>query len=494
MKDIGDKIMYKKLIASALVSVSMLGIATPAFASKGDLGYDWSSFQGSYGITNGAGAKFAFSKVGGDGTSYVSPVYSSQVESGIARGLRMHTYGWFSGITTYAQADAWLNKYLPLIQTPKGSIFALDVESGLTNNDVIVYAMHKIQDAGYTPMFYSYKPFIQSHGIDVDRIGREFGSNKIWIAGYGYNQVGAGPDFNYFPSVNNAGLWQYSSMGLAQGLDMNIVLTDDDPTENGYKNGQADKPVTNTPAITAGKEADNASKSEIKVGSAVKVKFSATHWATGQAILDSVIGKTYSVIQVDGNKVLLGGVMSWINKSDVEIISLDGQAPAQPNTPASGTYTVQSGDSFWSISQKFGMDMNSLASLNGMSLNTVIHPGQVLKVSGNASNSNAGNTSSVYYVKSGDTLSEIASKFGTNYQTLASLNNIANPNYLYVGQAIKVPGNNGTGVATSRTYVVKAGDSFWLIANKLGLNMATLASANGLSLSSVIHPGQVLHY
>lgn len=50
-----------------------------------------------------------------------------------------------------------------------------------------------------------------------------------------------------------------------------------------------------------------------------------------------------------------------------------------------------------------------------------------------------GATSSVYYtVKSGDTLSGIASKYGTSYMKLAQMNNISNPNKIYVGQKIRV--------------------------------------------------------
>ena len=52
---------------------------------------------------------------------------------------------------------------------------------------------------------------------------------------------------------------------------------------------------------------------------------------------------------------------------------------------------------------------------------------------------NGGGTSAVYYtVKSGDTLSAIASKYGTTYQKIAQINGISNPNKIYVGQKIRV--------------------------------------------------------
>lgn len=72
-----------------------------------------------------------------------------------------------------------------------------------------------------------------------------------------------------------------------------------------------------------------------------------------------------------------------------------------------------------------------------------------------------------YTVKKGDTLSEIAAKYGTTYQTLASYNGIANPNKIYAGQVIKIP--NGTvSASSSTTYVVKKGDTLSAIASKYG--------------------------
>jgi len=324
------QINFKKLTAGLAVFLFATGLlGTPAHAAKGDLGYDWASYQGTYGLTVGNGAKFAFSKVGGDTGSYISPVYRTQVQAGIARGLRMHSYLWFQDMTNQAQVDAYLDKYLPMVQTPKGSIVALDVESGVTNNDMIKYAMRRIKDAGYTPMFYSYVPFIKSHAIDIDGIGKEFGKYAIWIAAYPNNTIGQGPLFQYFPSMDNVGVWQYNSMGLPQGLDMNVDVSGDKDwsiTENGYKNGNASKPETPTESVDAGKQADNTAKKDITVGMTVKVNFGATHYATGETIPQFVKGVAHKVLAVNGNKVLLADINSWMNRSDVEILDANKSA------------------------------------------------------------------------------------------------------------------------------------------------------------------------
>lgn len=93
-----------------------------------------------------------------------------------------------------------------------------------------------------------------------------------------------------------------------------------------------------------------------------------------------------------------------------------------------------------------------------------------------------------YTVKKGDTLSKIASKYGTTYQKLASYNGIANPNVINVGQIIRIPGSG------TRTYTVKAGDSLWAIAAAQlgdGARYNEIKTLNGLT-SNTIHPGQTL--
>lgn len=93
-----------------------------------------------------------------------------------------------------------------------------------------------------------------------------------------------------------------------------------------------------------------------------------------------------------------------------------------------------------------------------------------------------------YTVKKGDTLSKIASKYGTTYQKLASYNGIANPNVISVGQIIRIPGSG------TRTYTVKSGDSLWAIAAKQlgdGARYNEIKTLNGLT-SNTIHAGQTL--
>ena len=95
-----------------------------------------------------------------------------------------------------------------------------------------------------------------------------------------------------------------------------------------------------------------------------------------------------------------------------------------------------------------------------------------------------------YTVKAGDTLSGIASKYGTTYQELARINNIANPNVIYPGQVIKI--NGGT---VEKIYTVKSGDTLSGIAKKYGTTWQKLYEKNKSVIGNdpnLIKPGQVL--
>lgn len=101
-------------------------------------------------------------------------------------------------------------------------------------------------------------------------------------------------------------------------------------------------------------------------------------------------------------------------------------------------------------------------------------------------------TETIYTVQSGDTLSGIASKYGTTYQVLAVYNGIVNPNLIYPGQKIKIPGGSGAKPPAEKTYTVQSGDTLSGIAAKYGTTYQKLASYNGIANPNLIYPGQVI--
>ena len=419
--------MKKKILAGALVALFLLPINV--FAAKGDQGVDWAIYQGDQGHFGYAHDKFAIAQIGGYNANgiYEQRTYKTQVASAIAQGKRAHTYIWYDTYGNMDIAKQTMDYFLPKIQTPKGSIVALDFEHGASsdrnaNTETILYGMRRIRQAGYTPMYYSYKPFTLKY-VDYKRIIKEF-PNSLWIAGYPSYNVTPEPLYNYFPSMDGVAIWQFTSTYIAGGLDGNVDLTG--ITDNGYTN--SDKPQTETPAINAGEETSETPKSEIKVGDTVKVNFSANQWATGEAIPQWVKGESYKVQQIDGNKILLANILSWIDKSTVELLPDSTTVVEQPSVVQ--THVVQYGENLSSIATKYRTTYQALASLNGLSNPNMIYAGQVLKVNEKVS------TTRTYTVRSGDNLSSIASRLGITYQVLAQRNGLSNPNLIYPGQTL----------------------------------------------------------
>ena len=158
-------------------------------------------------------------------------------------------------------------------------------------------------------------------------------------------------------------------------------------------------------------------------------------------------------------------------------------------------YTVQSGDTLSGIAAKYGTTVNTLVSLNGISNPNLIYVGEVLKIPATGSDVNVSTASTMNYtVQSGDTLSGIAAKYGTTVNTLVSLNGISNPNLIYVGEILKIPvsGSGSTSNSTSTTYKVQAGDTLSEIALKFGTTVNHLVAINGIANPNLIYVGQVL--
>ena len=157
--------------------------------------------------------------------------------------------------------------------------------------------------------------------------------------------------------------------------------------------------------------------------------------------------------------------------------------------PLEGTYVVKSGDSLWSIASKYATTVNELKALNNLTSNN-LQIGQILKVPTNT----VSVETNTYTVKSGDSLWNIANKYGTTVSNLKSLNNLTS-DALQIGQVLRVPssesGSNETPTSTNKSYTVKSGDSLWKIANTYGVTVNSIKSLNGLT-SDNLSIGQTL--
>ena len=167
-------------------------------------------------------------------------------------------------------------------------------------------------------------------------------------------------------------------------------------------------------------------------------------------------------------------------------------------------YTSESGwgcKPFWNQTRRKGdgnWGQNSSYKFLGFIYNPAVQSSSVTTTTKPVENSVPTNSGDiVYIVKSGDSLSGIATKYGTTYQELAKYNNISNPNFISVGQKIKIPGNKTvtsvskpTTVTPTKIYVVKRGDTLSSIAAKYGTTYQVLAKYNGISNPNLISIGQ----
>ena len=266
----------------------------------------------------------------------------------------------------------------------------------------------------------------------------------------------------------------------------------------------------------------------------------ATAYLTGRYATDTAYGsKLNRIIEQFG-----------LTKYDTETaVSMAEEIASNETTTTSGnSYTVVSGDNLYAISRKTGTPIQELLSLNGLNLNSIIHPGQILALSSKAasaetkqeestpkeekesaettneetsSSTNQSSTGGTYTVVSGDGLYAIARKTGTAIEDLLSLNGLSLNSTIYPGQVLTLSASSESSTneettsteesssstqettseesaasseqpSTGGTYTVVSGDGLYAIARKTGISIEDLLSLNGLSLNSTIYPGQVL--
>ena len=158
------------------------------------------------------------------------------------------------------------------------------------------------------------------------------------------------------------------------------------------------------------------------------------------------------------------------------------------------TYTVQSGDTLYGISKQFGVSVDELKRINNLTSNT-LSVGQVLVIPTSSSeiptppDNNVG-YETTYVVKNGDSLWSIANSYGITVDELKNANGITN-NMLTIGQELIIPVSVPSDSTNTTTYVVKRGDSLWLIANKYNTTVDNLKSLNNLS-TNLLTVGQEL--
>ena len=158
-------------------------------------------------------------------------------------------------------------------------------------------------------------------------------------------------------------------------------------------------------------------------------------------------------------------------------------------------YTVKRGDTLSRIASLYGTTVEEIAQINGIQNVNLIYPGQILRITTNSSNhgSETNSTGKTYYtIKRGDTLWGISRRYGVSLQNIVSWNNIQNPNLIYPGQRLILYGNYNSSNNGNVYYTVQRGDTLWRIARRYRTCPIRIARINGIRNANLIYPGQVL--
>ena len=149
-------------------------------------------------------------------------------------------------------------------------------------------------------------------------------------------------------------------------------------------------------------------------------------------------------------------------------------------------YIVKKGDSLYSIANKYNTTVEELKRINNLTSN-ILSIGQVLKLpSDKANNVEKEENTISYTVQKGDSLYSIARKYDTTIDRIKDLNNLTT-NLLSIGQVLLIP----TDTNLETTYTVKKGDSLYSIAKKYNTTVDRLKQLNNLT-SNLLSIGQIL--
>ena len=185
-------------------------------------------------------------------------------------------------------------------------------------------------------------------------------------------------------------------------------------------------------------------------------------------------------------------------RSEILLASLD-QVPEWDAPSTSYTvHRVRSGETLSGIASRYGTSVRTLMDMNRLSSANRIWPGQQLQVPEGrpratyASNPIPPGQEIQYSVRRGDSLWLLASRYGTTIDRIKRDNNLSST-VLTPGQSLRIRSASAAPTGGSGgTYVVQRGDTLGRIAQKRGVSLSRLMSANGLSRRSTIYPGQRL--
>lgn len=190
---------------------------------------------------------------------------------------------------------------------------------------------------------------------------------------------------------------------------------------------------------------------------------------------------------------LVSGINGYVDRDEFarEIFLSDTTTiPNNTGTDASTSniiYIVRRGNTLSQIANRYGTTVQNIVRLNDIQNPNLIYVGQRLMIS-NVNEKTS--TVTTYTVQSGDTLSKIAARFGTTVEQLVRLNNIRNPNLIYPGEVLTINSTNTLGDLGHNIYTIQYGDTLTGIAQRFGVSVEQIVELNNIQNPNVIYAGE----
>lgn len=416
---------------------------------------NWQEFVDFKSVKN-SGVQIVYIKAS-EGDYFIDPFLNANYSGAKSQGLLVGFYHYFIPKNTndaISQAKHFSNVIKNL--TPDCRL-AIDIEvaEGLTKttiSNLVKVFLEKVKElTNKDVVVYSYTDFIRNY------LSKSLTVYPLWVAEYGTNKPA------------NNGIWddwvgfQYSSTGIVTGVDGNVDL-------NVFTKGIL---LPNSAPIPYPENDLPIENSSDYIYYTIK---------SGDTL--DLISEKFNVSIED---------LCKINEIyNPNLIYADTTLKIPSNEGTKDSYIIQPGDTLSSIAEKFGTTYETLTRINKLNNPNLIYPGEIIKLpnssnSNISSNSNAQSNYKTYTVQSGDTLSSIAEKFNTTVSNLISLNSISNPNLIYVGQVLKISPST-----SYKTYTVQKGDTLSTIAEKFNTTVNKLTQLNNISNPNLIYVGQIL--
>ncbi len=199
-----------------------------------------------------------------------------------------------------------------------------------------------------------------------------------------------------------------------------------------------------------------------------------------------------------------------------QVLTLPSAAPAAPVVAPAPvtTHTVVAGDTVSALAKRYSTTVAAIVAANGLDARAFIRVGQVLTVSGTTAAPAPGAAPAPaiapapqaapgsHTVVAGDTVSALATRYGTTVAAIVSANGLDSRAFIRVGQVLTVPGapaapapapaSAPAAAPTAGSHRVVSGDTVSALATRYGTTVAAIVSANGLDSRATIRIGQVL--